>query len=71
MCIDILNRLFIMLFFLCSLNIIRHSYYFIQALFTTSEENPVKYKITKTSLLLLGISIAYTLSVILTGIKLN
>lgn len=71
MCIDILNKILIMLFFLSSLNIIRHFYYFIQAFFTTSEDNPVKYKITKTSLLLLGISIAYILSVIFTGIKIN
>ncbi len=71
MLIDILNRIFIMGFFLSCLTTIRHSYYFIQALLKSSEELPVKYKISKTSLILLGVSIAYILSVIFTGIKLN
>lgn len=53
------------------LTVIRHGYYFIQALFTSSEEQPVKYRVSKTSLLFLCISIAYILSVFFTGIKIN
>jgi len=71
MMIDILNRVLLILVFLSCFNIIRHFYYFTQAFLTNSEENPIKYKINKTSLILLGISISYVLSVIFTGIKLN
>lgn len=71
MMVDILNRVLLILVFLSCFNIIRHFYYFIQAFLTNSEENPIKYKISKTSLILLGISISYVLSVIFTGIKIN
>jgi hypothetical protein len=52
------------------LTVFRHGYYFIQAFLTSSEELPVKYKVSKTSLIFLCVSIAYMLSVIFTGIKL-
>ena len=52
------------------LNLIRHSYYFLQAALLSSEEEPRKYKISDISLYLLSISIAYILSVIFTGITL-
>ena len=69
MLLDTLNRLFIVLFFMSCLNTIRHAYYFIQTWFTSTEDTPVKYRITNTSLLLLGVSIAYILTTIVTGIK--
>lgn len=50
------------------LNLIRHTYYFLQAGLTSTEEEPKKYRISNVSLYLLGISIAYILSVIFTGI---
>ena len=68
MLIDILNRLFVVLFMLSCINVIRHAYYFIQAVVTSTEEEPKKYKIPKLQLNLLGISIAYILSVLITGI---
>ena len=67
--IDILlNKLFMVLFFVSLLNTVRHTYYFIQAIVTSTEEQPIKYVISKTSLTLLGLSIAYILSSICTGI---
>jgi hypothetical protein len=65
----LLNKLFIVLFFVSLLNSVRHAYYFIQAIVTSTEEQPIKYVISKTSLTLLGLSIAYILSSIFTGIK--
>lgn len=65
----LLNKLFIVLFFVSLLNTARHAYYFIQAIVTSTEEQPIKYVISKTSLTLLGLSIAYILSSIFTGIE--
>jgi hypothetical protein len=39
-----------------------------QAVITSTEEEPKKYKIPKLQLNLLGVSIAYILSVLITGI---
>lgn len=58
-----------MLFFMSLLNVMRHAYYFIQAFFQSTLEEPKKYKLEKTSLILLGLSLAYILTVIFTGIK--
>ena len=69
MLLDTLNKLLMVLFFMSLLNTVRHTYYFIQTWFTSTEETPVKYKITNKSLFLLGVSIAYILTVIITGIK--
>ena len=68
MLIVILNKIFLILFFMSCLNLIRHTYYFLQAGLTSTEEEPKKYRISNVSLYLLGISIAYILSVIFTGI---
>jgi hypothetical protein len=65
----LLNKLFMFLFFVSLLNSIRHAYYFIQAIVSSTEEQQLKYVISKTSLILLGLSIGYILSVIFTGIK--
>jgi hypothetical protein len=71
MLIEILNKVFTVIFFMACLTTFRHGYYFIQAFLLSTTEEPVKYKLTKTSLLYLGISIAYILTVIFTGIKIN
>lgn len=70
MLIDILNKFLVILFFVSLLNTFRHGYYFIQTWYTSTEETPIKYKLTNTSLFLLGMSIAYILTTIFTGIKL-
>jgi hypothetical protein len=65
----LLNKVLMVLFFVSILNMFRHGYYFIQAIVTSTEELPMKYVISKNSLILLGLSISYVLSVIFTGIK--
>lgn len=70
MLVDILNKILILSFFMSCLTTLRHGYYFIQAFLSSTEETPVKYRISNISLILLGISIAYILSVIFTGITL-
>ena len=70
MLLVVVNKILMVLFFMSFFNAFRHTYYFIQAWFTSTEEQPVKYKISSKSLLLLGASIAYLFTVIFTGIKL-
>lgn len=64
MLIEILNKVIVLIFFLSSLNTLRHLYYFIQSFVSSTEETPVKYKLSKSSLILLGISISYIFTVI-------
>lgn len=65
----IFNKILMILFILSLLNSIRHGYFFIQAMFSnTEDEEPKKYIISKKSLTLLGLSLAYVLSAIFTGI---
>jgi len=71
MLIEIINRILLVLFFMSCLTTIRHAYYFVQAFFTSTEEQPVKYRVSKASLLFLCMSIAYMITVLFTGIKLN
>lgn len=70
MLIDIFNKILMVCFFLSCLNSIRHGYYFIQAYLTSTVEIPVKYKLSNISLIFLGISIAYILTIVFTGITL-
>lgn len=69
MIIAIINKILMTLFFMSSLNILRHVYYFIQAYAQTTEEEPAKYKITNRSLILLGLSLGFLLCCIFSGIK--
>lgn len=65
----LLNKVLMVLFFLSVLNVLRHGYYFIQAIVSSTEETPIKYMIPTKSLMLLGLSLSYVLSVIFMGIK--
>ena len=65
----ILNKILVVFFLLSIFNVFRHGYYFIQAMFKTNEEGQTsKYIISNKSLFLLGLSLAYALSAIFTGI---
>lgn len=68
MLIGILNKILLTIFIMAILNILRHVYYFSQAVSTSTEDEPKKYRIEKVSLYMLGISIAYIISAIMTGI---
>lgn len=65
---DIINKILVMIFVLGTLNVIRHGYYFIQAWVKSDEETPIKYRMSATSLIFLGLSLAYMISSIFTGI---
>lgn len=71
MFIDIFNRVLLILFIMSCLNIIRHTYYLIQAWVASTEENPIKYRVDEKSLWILSISIGYVLSEIINGIYIN
>lgn len=70
MTIDIVNRFLVIMFIMSCLNVFRHTYYFIQSFITSTEETPLKYRVSNMSLFVLSISIAYIVSVFFTGIKL-
>ena len=65
MYVDIFNKVLILLLCIASLNTLRHGYYFIQAWALSDEENPIKYRLANSSLLLLNISIAYIITSII------
>jgi|688.fasta_scaffold941250_2 hypothetical protein len=67
---DILNKILVVIFFMSCLNVLRHVYYFIQAFVMSNEETPIKYRLSSTALIFLGLSVSYILSVLLTGIML-
>ncbi len=69
MLVDALNKLVVILFMLSLLNSFRHLYYFIQIWVSSTDEEPLKYKITEKSLFLLGVSISYVLATFFTGFK--
>lgn len=66
----IISKLLTTLFFLSLVSVIRHGYYAIKSVLKTTEENTEFYKINKTELLFLGLSIAYILTAIMTGVGL-
>ena len=66
----LINRALIVALFIAMLTVIRHTYFFIQAFLTSTEEEPVKYKLQSRPLFLLALSIAYIISVCFTGVKL-
>ena len=69
MMIDILNKVLLMIFVLSILNVFWHAFFFIQAYVKTEKENS-KYIVSPRSLLILGLSIAYVITSIITGINL-
>ena len=73
MILSIIDKILMVLFFMATLNTIRHGYYFIQTVLISQKlqdnEEPLKYNLSWKSLLLLGVSIAYILTVIFTGVK--
>ncbi len=50
------------------MNVIRHTYYFIQAWVKSNSETPEKYRISNPSLWWLSISIGYIVSSIICGV---
>jgi len=70
MYMDVLNKILLIVLFMSSLNVVRHGYYFIQAWFSSSDDNPQKYRINNSSLWILSMSLAYILTSIFNGVYL-
>jgi hypothetical protein len=64
MLIDILNKVFIFLLILASLNVIRHGFFLIK-----KYKEDERFVLNNGELFILGISISYILLAIITGIK--
>lgn len=62
---ELLKDFLILIFFMSLLNVIRHGYYLIQAWISSTEEQPIKYRLNNKSLWVLSFSIAYILTTIL------
>lgn len=65
MTIFILNKIFLVIFLMCSFNCLNHIWNMIVRL---REELPNKYQVTKREKFLLGFSISYIITTIFTGI---
>lgn len=68
MLVTLINKALLMVLIMACLNLIRHSYYFVQAWLTSEEETPEKYKISNKSLWVLSLSIGYIISSIFYGL---
>ena len=69
MLIDILNKIFFVLFFLSMVNIVRVTFFLIGSFVKSDSKTPEKFRLTSRQLFLLGLSIAYIISTLFTGIK--
>jgi len=69
MLVEILNKIAFILFFLSILNIVRTIFFLIGSFIKSDEDQPQKLRLGGTQLLFLGLSIAYILTSIFTGIK--
>ena len=67
MFLGIINKILMGIFFMSCLTTIRHSYFFILAILSSTDEQSVKYRLSTTSLIFLGMSLAYILSTLVTG----
>lgn len=64
----IINKILVILYVLSLANVLRHGYYFIQAFISTYGDEPVKYILGDKALLLLGVSLAYVITGMITGV---
>jgi len=64
----LLNKILILIFFMSLLNLVKHVWNIFMVL--RNEDVPNKYELSKRELIFLGISVAYILTTIFTGIKL-
>jgi len=68
MSIEIINKLFYIVFVLSCLNIFRITFFLIGSFVKSSDDIPQKFRLTPTQLIFLGLSIAYVVSTLFTGI---
>jgi hypothetical protein len=68
MLIGLINKLLLMVLTMACLNVVRHTYYFVQAWVKSDTEAPEKYLLSNKSLWVLSLSIGYIVSAILYGV---
>lgn len=64
----IINKVLLMILIMSVLNVVRHTYYFIQAWVKSDSETPEKYKVNNKSLWILSMAIGYIVSSIIYGV---
>ena len=64
----LLNKILILILFMSIINLVKHVWNIFMVL--RNEDVPNKYELSKRELIFLGISVAYILTTIFTGIKL-
>lgn len=64
----LLNKILILILFMSILNLVKHVWNIFMVL--RNEDVPNKYELSKRELIFLGLSVAYILTTIFTGIKL-
>lgn len=69
MLIEILNKIFFLLYFLSIATVLRTSFFLAGSFIKSDSANPEKFRLSSRQLLLLGVSIAYIASTFFTGIK--
>jgi hypothetical protein len=62
--LELLYDFYMLVFFMSLLNVIRHGYYLIQAWISSTEEQPIKYRMENKSLWILSFSLAYVITTI-------
>lgn len=65
---NVFNKALMIMYVLCTLNVIRHMYAFIQAWIETTPDNPVTMDMSDREKFYLGLSLAYVISGIIMGI---
>lgn len=65
---EFINKIMVLIYILCSLNVMRYLYFFIQAWIESGQGTPVRLEMTPRQILILGLSISYVLTGIITGV---
>jgi len=68
--LNIINKLILILFMMSTLNILKHIYFFVQAWILSDTDTPMNYILSRYEQIVLGLSLSYIVSTILTGFKL-
>jgi len=68
MLIAIINKVLVFLLYMSILNTLRHIFYFIQVWVKSNSSNPSRYLLSKSSLWVFAMSIAYILMTIFNGL---
>ena len=69
MLIDILNKVFYVLYFLSIATVVRSTFFLIGSFISSDSDKPVRVRLTTRQLLCLGLSIAYVASTFFIGIE--